>query len=203
MRYLITQSLLSSWAYMFSCYESQCEEAYASFISTLKRERSEQTEAQKMGVEFETEVYKAVKGEPRQPHKWETGIQAVARLLTGAQLQVKEVREIEVDGEQYLLYGIMDALRAGEIMDVKFSTHSFGSIDLPGKYRESAQHPTYFALETKAYRFTYIVSDGEDVYTESYFRQSTPAIEGIISQFISSIKGMGLLDLYHQKWEAT
>ena len=89
-RYLMTQTLLSSWGYMFNCYEDGVEEAYADFIRTLNRERGEQTEAMLNGIAFENEVYKAALGVNRQPHpKWEQGIQAVATIIKGAPVQVK------------------------------------------------------------------------------------------------------------------
>lgn len=201
--YLITQSLLSSWEYLFSCYEDKCDEAYESFVKTLKREPTEQTDAQRKGTEFETEVYKVVRGEDRQPHpEWENGIKAVAELLNGCQVQVKEKAVLEVGENKFLLYGVLDALGAGVIKDVKFSTRSFGSTDLAGRYLESPQHPAYFRLVPEAYRFDYIVSDGEDVYVESYFRKNTPPIDGLINQFVVSIKDMGLWELYQKHWVA-
>jgi hypothetical protein len=201
--YLITQSLLSSWEYLFSCYEDKCDEAYESFVKTLKREPTEQTDAQRKGTEFETEVYKVVRGEDRQPHpEWENGIKAVAEHLKGCQVQVKEKAVLEVGENKFLLYGVLDALGAGVIKDVKFSTRSFGSTDLAGKYLESPQHPAYFRLVPEAYRFDYIVSDGEDVYVESYFRKNTPPIDGLINQFVVSIKDMGLWELYQKHWVA-
>lgn len=201
--YLITQSLLSSWEYLFSCYEDKCDEAYESFVKALKREPTEQTDAQRKGTEFETEVYKVVRGEDRQPHpEWENGIKAVAELLKGCQTQVKEKAVLEVGENKFLLYGVLDALGAGVIKDVKFSTRSFGSTDLAGKYLESPQHPAYFRLVPEAYRFDYIVSDGEDVYVEKYFRKNTPPIDGLINQFVVSIKDMGLWELYQKHWVA-
>jgi hypothetical protein len=117
-------------------------------------------------------------------------------------VQVKEKAVLEVGENKFLLYGVLDALGAGVIKDVKFSTRSFGSTDLAGKYLESPQHPAYFRLVPEAYRFDYIVSDGEDVYVESYFRKNTPPIDGLINQFVVSIKDMGLWELYQKHWVA-
>lgn len=202
-RLLITQSLLSSWAYAFGCDEDRAEEALASFVQTLKREPMTQTPAMLDGIAFENEVYAAAAGVPRNPHpKWESGIQKVADIIRGAQFQVKAKRDIEVDGIPFLVYGIMDALKAGVISDVKYKAKSFGSLDLAGDYLDSAQHPAYFYIEPGAYLFQYLVSDGDDLYVEQYTREQTRPIEGIISEFIPSIKSMGLFDLYAERWKA-
>ena len=93
-RFLITQSLLSAWAYVFDCYESETEEALASFVQALKREPEEQTATMLDGIAFENEVYAAASGAPRNPHpKWESGIQKVANVIRGAQFQVKAKRK--------------------------------------------------------------------------------------------------------------
>lgn len=202
-RFLITQSLLSSWAYAFNCYESGTEEALASFVQTLKREPVTQTPAMLDGIAFENEVYAAASGAPRNPHpKWESGIQKVANIIRGAQFQVKAKREIQVAGMSFLVYGIMDALHAGVISDVKYKAKSFGSLDLAGDYLDSAQHPAYFYIEPGAYLFQYLVSDGDDLYVEQYTREETRPIEDIIGEFIPSIKSMGLFDVFTENWKA-
>ena len=131
MAYLITQSLLSAYQYMFDCYPGCEDDAKASFLAALNREKSEPSEAMLNGIEFENEVYKAASGVPRDPHaKWENGIQLIAPIIRGGQFQVKAYREIEVEGLTFLAYGILDALKAGTISDVKFKSKSFGSVDL-------------------------------------------------------------------------
>ena len=52
-RYLITQSLLSSWGYLFDCWEGSEEDAMASFLQSLNREKSEPTQAMLDGTAFE------------------------------------------------------------------------------------------------------------------------------------------------------
>ncbi len=202
-RYLITQTLLSSWAYVFNCWEGTEEDAMADFVRTLKREPSEQTEAMKEGIEFENEVYAEAAGKNRKPHaKWESGIQLVATFLRGAQTQVKAQRDIRVHGMDFLVYGILDGLRAGVIFDVKKKSKGFGSIELAGEYFESAQHSAYFYIVPEAYEFQYLVSDGQDLYVEKYRREDCRLISEIIEEFIISIEAMGLLPLYKEKWAA-
>ncbi len=197
-RYLMTHSLLGSWSYVYSCWEGKEDEAMADFERTLRRERSEPSEAMLNGIEFEREVYKAAAGIERTEHKkWENGIQAVATVIKGAPVQVKLSRNIEVCGVNFLLYGVLDALKAGIIFDVKFSK----SYDV-GKYLDGTQHPTYLALVPEAYEFHYLVSNGDDVFTEVYRRKDVRPIEEIIPQFMTSIESMGFLPLYKEKWLA-
>lgn len=202
-RYLITQTLLSSWAYVFNCWEGTEEDAMSDFLRTLKREPTEPTDAMLEGIEFENEVYAAASGKKREPHaKWESGIQLVATFLRGAQTQVKAQRDIRVHGMDFLVYGILDGLRAGVIFDVKKKSKGFGSLELAGGYLESAQHPAYFYIVPEAYEFQYLVSDGQDLYVEKYRPEECRPISEIIEEFIISIEAMGLLPLYKEKWAA-
>lgn len=203
MRYLITQSLLGAWNYVHSCYEGCEEDAMASFLSALRREPSEITEAMQNGIDFENEVYAQASGQLRPPHpKWEHGIMQVASLLTGAQFQVRVQRELEIDNMTFLVYGVLDALQAGTIYDVKFKNKSFGSIDLAGEYFDSPQHPFYFYLVPEALRFRYLVSDGQDLYIEEYRPEDTADAEDLIREFVAFLKAMDLLDTYKQFWAA-
>lgn len=204
MRYLITQTLLSAWNYLYSCREESTDEAYESFMRTLRREEIEPTPEMQNGIDFENAVYARLHGWPiaETDPAWENGIESVATRLKGAQTQVKASRPLTVAGMVFLVYGKLDALKAGHIYDVKFSNKSFHSAELPGKYLESAQHPAYFYIVPEAMDFTYLVSDGKDLYEETYTRANTRHISEIIAEFITSIASMGLLDTYKQYWQA-
>lgn len=206
-RYLITQSLISSWAYMFDCFNGSEKDAEKDFLRVLRREDGEPTEAMQNGKDFEREVYMEAAGYPRKPHpRWESGIKAVARVIQRAPVQVKCSRPLEVDGESFLVYGILDALKAGIIYDVKFRNKRFSNAErdpgVYGKYLNSAQHPFYFYIVPGAYEFQYLLSDGEDLYVETYRREEVRSAESIISEFMRSIREMGLLALYREKWQA-
>lgn len=155
------------------------------------------------GIEFEDAVYAAAHGVPRQPHeKWENGIQKVAAIIGRAPVQVKAQRELQVGNMTFLVYGILDALAAGVIYDVKFRNKSLGSEDIYGKYLESPQHPAYFFLVPEATEFRYLVSDGDDLYQEVYRREDTPDIKEIIERFIAWLKAVGLFERYKAHWVA-
>ena len=91
---------------------------------------------------------------------------------------------------------------AGTIYDVKWSEKGFGSAEMAGKYLESPQHPAYLYCVPGAFKFVYLCSDGESLYTEAYTRAQTPDIAGIIRNFRQDIRLRGLEALYLEKWRA-
>lgn len=206
-RYLITQSLLSSWLYVFDCFDGCEDSAMDAFLHTLRREPEDLDDEQRQriqnGIDFEQAVYSEASGQLRAPHpKWERGICEIAAFLKGAQTQVKVSREIQVAGITFLVYGILDALREGVIYDVKFKNKSFGSLDLAGDYLGSPQHPLYFYLVPEARQFRYMVSDGQDLYIEQYEPEDCPSAADLILQFVQFLKANNLMDTYLQHWQA-
>lgn len=188
---------------MFNAYEGGKDGAYQDFLRTLKREKGEPTEAMLNGIAFEHECYNVAAGlDNISGSKWEPGIRAVAEIIKGAPTQIKAQRELTVDGVEYLVYGILDAMKAGVIYDVKFVNKSFGSADLVGKYLDSAQHAAYLYIVPEARRFEYLVSDGKDLYVEGYDREDVPHIGGIIREFKRSVENMGLGEIYKETWVA-
>lgn len=228
-RYLITQSLLSAWNYVHCCYEGCEEDAMASFLQTLRREEEELTPEQQEriqnGIAFEklvtdiatgrffaqfetdgtvnTSSYgdSEVMGYDKYP-KWYRGASQIAALVRGAQFQVRVQREIEVGGMTFLVYGILDALQAAVISDVKFKNKSFGSLDLAGEYFDSPQHPLYFYMVPEAREFRYLVSDGTDLYIEVYTPEETVSAEHLIREFLDFLKAADLLEEYKTHWLA-
>ena len=220
---LITQSLLSSWGYMFNCWEDGQEQAKEDFMRSLNREPIPANEAMQAGIDFERLCYSIANGTfspefvsdgtvnkssygdgelmgyNKYPKNYD-GAKKVADIIRGGQIQVNLRRPITVDGTRFLIHGVLDVLKAGIIYDVKYKVKSFGSLDLAGSYLESPQHPAYLYLVPEAREFRYLVSDGTDLYTESYTRQDTPFIGDLIAEFQTSIKAMGLFDLYKEKW---
>ena len=205
-RYLITQSLLSSWLYTFNCPEGYEEDAREEYLNALNRIPKEPNEAIQNGIMFEQECYREASGNRKEKnldaYQWEPGIKAVADIIRGAPVQVKASRELECCGMTFLIYGILDALKAGTIYDVKFLNKSMGGAELAGKYLESPQHPAYFYIVPEATEFKYLVSDGKDLYIETYERSQVPHIRSYAEMFIGSLKTDGLLDLYKEKWLA-
>lgn len=82
-----------------------------------------------------------------------------------------------------VLYGKLDALKAGVVYDIKFSSGYE-----KGKYFSSTQHPTYLELIPEASEFTYLVSNGNSVWYETYRRDETPSIIPIICDFFDWLR---------------
>ena len=120
----------------------------------------------------------------------------MARIVGGGALQYRASKAVEVGGLTLVLYGRLDCLKSGEIYDIKFSK----GYDR-GKYNDSTQHPTYLELVPEARGFTYIVSNGSEVWTERYRRDEAPAIIPTISDFLNWMQAMGFLDTYKEKWQ--
>lgn len=199
--YLLTHSLLSSWLYAMkdNPYADATTErdGYQEFLQALRREPGEQTEAMRNGIEFENLVTDIVNGDADTEHKWYGAASKVASIVKGGWLQYKAKKEITVSGVKILLYGRLDVLKAGEVIDIKFS-QSYER----GKYLSSTQHPTYLELIPEAEKFTYLVSNGTEVWTETYRRDETPDITVIIASFLEYLKENGLWELYVKHWAA-
>ena len=198
-RCLMTHSLLSSWLYTMkeNPFEDMTTERdpMAEFMQTLRREPTPTTEAMQNGIDFEDLVTDIIHGRADPKAPWYTAVERVARRCAGGVLQYKARKPIEVGGVQLLLYGRLDCLKAGEIIDVKFSK----SYDV-GKYFSSTQHPTYFELIPEARRFTYLVSNGSAVWPETYRRDEAPSIFPVISDFLDWLRATDLIGLYLEKW---
>lgn len=220
-RYLLTHSLLSSWLHGIkeNPFEDATTErdAYSEFLDYLNKVETPPTEAMLNGMEFEKLVTAICNGEqtfglipadPKNPyagmvpmgideHRWYSAAAKMAQIIVGGQFQFKARKYVTVNGIDFLLFGKLDVLKAGDIDDIKFSK----SYDR-GKYFSSTQHPMYLELVPEARRFNYLVSNGTDVWTETYTREETPDIYPIISDFVDWITEQGLLSIYKEKWEA-
>lgn len=200
-RYLMTHSLLASWLYALkdNPYEDATTERdpMAEFLQVLRREPTPTTEAMMNGNIFEDLVTRVVNGCADPNEQWYGAAEKVARRVRGGVPQFRASRTIEVDGMTLVLYGRLDWLKAGEIVDIKF-TKNYD----PGKYFDSTQHPTYFEIVPEAQSFTYMVSNGSGVWPETYRREEAPSIRPVISDFFSWLTAVGLMDTYKEKWVA-
>ena len=191
MRLRITQTLLSAYRYIYLL-----DDGYESFLKTLNREKEPPTLAMLNGTKFEGMVNAALDGaEIPEDHEWHDVVMQCADILQGSQQQVTLFREYSVDGVPFLLHGVLDFLRAGQIFDTKFSTTYHR-----GKYLKSPQTPMYFQLVPEAFRFTYVISDGKYVYTESYEPDEVEPIDYIIKDFWQFLQRNKLTDIYADKW---
>ena len=192
-RFLITQSLISSWEYSFVK-----DGGYQDFLKTLYRERTPPTTAMLNGQWFENVVNSVCNGiEISESHEWYRPVTELADTLTGAQQQVKLSRNLTVNGITFVCYGILDFLKAGIIYDTKYSkTYHVG------KYLNSPQHSMYFYLVPEARQFTYLICDGKYVYRETYYPDETEPIEKIIERFMDYLDKKDLVTTFCENWRS-
>ena len=219
--FLITHSLLSSWLY--SLKENPYSDATTEdtskedFLRVLRREPTPTTEAMQNGLEFEALVTESCNfNEPVQTsligtpptlesllpdairsNPWFEPAFKIAGYARGGQLQCTASKRVTLRGIDLLLYGRLDVLRAGHIFDIKFSK----TYDR-GKYIDSTQHPMYLELVPSALDFSYLISNGTDVWTETYRRDETPSIYPIVNDFLLWLENTGLMPIYQQFWGA-
>ena len=190
-RLRITKTLLDSWLWSF-----KTEDGYEKFLKTLRREKIQPNTQMLMGVQFENVLNSVLLGEHLpEDHEWKFPIMEMAEELWGAQQQVTLFREINVDGVDFLIHGVLDYLRAGHIWDCKFSKR----YEL-NKYLGSPQTSFYLYLVPEAFDMTYIISDGKYVYREKYPREIVDPIEPYIRNFMQFLDMHNLVNIYTEKW---
>jgi len=204
MRFLITQSLLASWQYQWKSFEKYGEKAEEfqekakkDFLLTLRREPIPTNEAIKKGIDFEKLVTDICFDRGDIENSWYEAAKEVACDVKGGQFQLVATKNINVEGLDFLLYGRLDCLKAGVISDIKFS----GSYAV-GKFFDSPQHPMYMELVPEAEVFTYIVSNGNRVWKETYRRDECRSVLDIIQEFVDYLRETGLFSLYKSFWKA-
>jgi len=204
-RYLMTHSLLSSWLYTMreNPYETADDEgeqklsAYDDFMLVLKREPTPVNEAMQKGIDLENLVTRVAAGAGDPSHRWYEAAAAIAQTIKGAVMQHRARKDAVVRGIPLLLYGRADALLAGVVYDVKYT----GSYEV-GKYFDSTQHPMYLEIVPEATQFTYLASNGSNVWPETYRRDETQSILSVISDFLDWLDFQSLMWLYKEKWLA-
>lgn len=200
-RFMVTHSLLNSWSYALkeNPFEDQTSDRdpLADFLRTLRREPIPTNEAMQNGIDFEDLVTAVIKGNADPGHRWLDAARTVATYIQGAQLQHRANRTVRIGDRNIFLYGRLDALKAGVIFDIKY-TSNYDS----GKYFDNTQHPMYLALVPEAYAFTYLISNGTNVWPEHYRRDETPDILQTIQHFFTWLDSQGLTQLYLDNWEA-
>lgn len=193
-RCLMTQSLLSAWQYNLSGGPQE------EFLKVLRREKTEQTQAMLYGIEFERLVWECACGKkPDEKHKWAKGVSEIAEIVSGGAYQAVLSEEAEIDGEEYMLYGIADFVKRGIIFDVKFSKRyeARGNVNY---YLTSPQAPMYLRLLPQAGRFVFLISDGVRAFKEIYERDELTPIESTIAAFAKNLKRRGLWETYAAMW---
>lgn len=160
---LITTSLLDAFDWMTVCPPSWRDRAYKDFIDSLNRTKEfAPSAAIQRGIAFEAEICsllplnKEVFCEQTKNHT--PKVEIFWDKLHGGFQQMKCSRTIEVEGEEYFLYGKQDIAFEDKIYDIKTTGNYKGK----SYYLTRNQHPLYIACR-RIESFEYIVAEFDDM----------------------------------------
>lgn len=174
----------------------------------LGREKTDFPEAARRGVEFEKMIYtNANKEHPFGPFG-SIYFQEVCKKVKGYQFYKKSGINIEIDGHPCYLFAKYDSIddinNPDSIIDIK-TTQEYKK----GKYLKGFQHLLYCYI-TGANKFMYLIAEWEeypkikDIHNEDFIVKDRESLERevhkTISEFLSTLKDLGLWDLYKEKY---
>ena len=217
MKYLLTYTLLNSWKYWMDYDGDDDTDAKQDFENTLNKVPWE-NDYMKDGKEFEAWIrlccdlgYKIthlekVKEIHIKDHEviipghnpYAMCIKEIADEVKGGVWQVPNYTDIDVDGQLFVLYSKSDVLRGPDLYDIKFTSYYQGI-----KYQHSCQHRIYFECFRGVRDCHYFVSDGKNVYRETYHRDETESVIPMIRDFWSWVNQFPeYLNLFQENWKA-
>jgi hypothetical protein len=180
----ITQSLLNSWSYLFECDPEYSEESMNDFLRALQKIYNPPNFFMQRGLDFEKECVEGY-------------VEGITDIIKGGVYQATVMKDINIDGQEVLVYGKLDILKAGTIYDIK----RVSKYSAP-KYLGAYQHHVYLSLVPEASSFVYIINDGNHTYYETYRRDESLPIEPMIKQFFNWLKERNLFEIYQEYWRA-
>lgn len=197
-KYLITTSLLNSWSYLFTVDEQYYDKSYNEFVeSTLKRTPFEPNQYMLAGIKFEDDAIEGL-------------VPGISEKIVDGCYQFRAMKDKVVGEYTFLLYGRLDVLKAGKIIDIKFK-NNISKYNV-GEFHSSYQHHMYMEMVPEATEFIYMIGNKNTVakknetgldYTireERYSRAECVDMSGTISQFMTWLKENDLLEIYQLNW---
>jgi hypothetical protein len=217
---LITTSFLDAVEWCKKAPDSICsdnpnktwkQKAYDDIKNTLGRGEWVTTKATARGISFEAQIYHILNSNSEDTVKCSDNFRKVLQACKGGVFQKKTKAIVELDGEEYFLYGKIDAWFHDHIIDIK-TTGKYSGKD---KYLGSAQHLIYCYSENIK-DFEYIIAEfnGEDsniikhIYNVPYHMNDSKEVEEEIKNRIFSAMAWldnfpepgDLKDLYMHKY---
>lgn len=200
---LITPTLLNSFAFYTQEIEYKSEEEQRQeFLQTLKRVKSEPTEAMQRGIDFENDVFNICNdGFPSvdKGEEYYNIVSKIAYLVKQGLWQQVVKKDIAVGNQEFLLYGKCDVIKADTIYDIKFTSN----YDI-GKYLNSSQHLIYLYCSGLS-KFQYLISDGKSYWIEDYYNDSNIEnnIKSKINEFIGYLENdKQAKTIYFENWRS-
>lgn len=209
-KYLITPSLLSSYAYYIQDEWKSPADSRADFLKTLSREKFEPNESMKKGICFEDHISLACvdkypylswvgdEGEDDEKRSTYDGIiHEVSSIVKGGLWQQSVKKELKIGNQEFLLYGRTDVIKRDTIYDIKFNSN----YEL-GKFLDSSQHLIYLYCSGLP-NFSYLISDGKDWWREDYHNHAgvEDEIKSKVSDFLSYLENdKKAKEMFLTKW---
>jgi hypothetical protein len=172
--FLITPTLYSAWKYWKESEGSGKNE----ILDVLNKAEGEKSPAMRAGIEFENAIRNVCDGGTSE----DFCVLEAADIVKGGMWQQRVSKELDGD----LLYGIADVVRRNAIFDIK---RAF-KYDL-GQYEGSIQ-PLIYMYATGIPNFDYVISDGQEVYVETYHWEARSL--DLLKERIADMKGSFLSD---------
>lgn len=200
-KYLLTPSLLNSYAYYIQDEYKSPVDSRADFLKTLSREKFEPNESMIKGIQLEEHINQLTSNLPSTFNdKGEAYIEsviAIANIVRGGLWQQSVKKEIKVGNQEFLLYGRTDVIKRDTIYDSKYTSN----YEL-GKFLDSSQHLIYLYCSGLP-NFSYLVSDGKDWWKEDYHNheQVEDQIKSKIADFMKYLENdLEAKELFLAKW---
>lgn len=226
MGHLITQTILSSYKWMLTAPNSWKERATNDFILKLKREdKFEPTPEAQRGINFERLICDRcnkmdednfirsivlqmendlINVNEEYMERLRNILRVFYKSCKGGTQQAKLVKDIEIEGEIFTLFGYADILFPDKIIDIKTCTDY-----REAKYSGSIQH-TIYQYCTGIKTFQYIVADYNKTSLPQEFHivdatcSDLNTVEQVLrmrlTEFLHYLKANGLWDTYLQKF---
>ncbi len=191
----LTPTLLNNWIYYINSSDSYEEKAKEAFFNCLNKIKTELTPEMLRGLEYEDKVYHLANG--YQIEASDITIKEIAGIVKGGLFQIPLCRSlINYKELEIYLYGICDVIKQNIIYDIK----RVSKYDV-GKYLKSVQHKIYLAC-SNADTFSYLISDGKNVYKEEYFKSQKmlKELKGTVYEFLNWLDTNNLLEKYLELW---
>lgn len=191
----VTASLLNAFKYWQNNVDGEWgDSAYQSFIDTLSRKPFEPSDAMREGIEFERLCCAVADGKETSDLP---SVNDAADIIKGGVYQVRFEKVVTVDDKDYLLVGVADIVKGGVCMDLKH-TSAWEAF----KFADSPQTSSYFAGIDGLTKFMYLISERnkEHLFIEVYYPEQVKPIEQFIKEFVDTISGTELFDIYVQNW---
>jgi hypothetical protein len=202
-KYLLTPSLLNSYAYYIQDEWKSPADSRADFLKALSREKFEPNEAMQKGIDFEGDVQLAT-NELNEINIFHDDyderqyiINQIAKIVRGGLWQQSVKKEIKVGNQEFLLYGRTDVIKRDTVYDIKFTSN----YEL-GKFLDSSQHLIYLYCSGLP-NFSYLISDGENWWREDYHNheQVEDQIKSKIADFMSYLENdLEAKEMFINKW---